>query len=98
MAETCIKTRVDGGIAVITLDRPDVLNALNSVLMTEVSEAMKRFTAAWIFSGSWRGTSRRLTLATAVAGITVLAPAPVKPPPMPCTSRVGRAQMRSSTE
>jgi enoyl-CoA hydratase len=46
MTETCIKTRVDGGIAVITLDRPDVLNALNSVLMAEVTEAMKRFTAA----------------------------------------------------
>lgn len=46
MTETCIKTRVDGGIAVIALDRPDVLNALNSVLMAEMTEAMKRFTAA----------------------------------------------------
>ena len=46
MTETCIKTRLEGGIAVITLDRPDVLNAINSVLMTEVTLAVKRFIAA----------------------------------------------------
>ena len=33
------------------------------------------------------------TLASALAGITVLAPAPVKPPGIPCTSSVGRAQV-----
>ncbi len=43
------------------------------------------------------GTSRIETLASALAGITVFAPAPMKPPGMPCTSSVGRAQVRSST-
>ena len=36
-----------------------------------------------------------LTFATALAGITVLAPAAVKPPAMPWTSKVGRDQTRS---
>ena len=44
--------------------------------------------------GSWSGTSRMETLAEALAGITVLAPAPVKPPGMPWTSSVGLAQVR----
>ena len=44
------------------------------------------------------GTSRSDTFANAFAGITVFAPAPVKPPGMPCTSSVGRAHVRSSTE
>jgi len=44
------------------------------------------------------GTSRRLTLAIAWAGITVLAPSPVKPPRIPWISNVGSAQVRSSTE
>ena len=34
------------------------------------------------------------TLAVALAGITVLAPAPINPPGMPWTSSVGRAQVR----
>ena len=48
-----------------------------------------------IFPGSWSGTSRMLTLAIAVAGITVLAPSPVKPASRPLTSNVGRPQSRS---
>ena len=47
--------------------------------------------------GRWSATRRALILATARAGITVLAPSPVKPPRMPCTSSVGRAQTRSNT-
>src|ERR1044071_3848740 len=39
-----------------------------------------------------------LTFAVALAGITVLAPAPVKPPAIPCTSNGGRDLARSSTE
>ena len=38
-----------------------------------------------------------LTLAVALAGITVFAPAAMNPPTMPCTSSVGRAHTRSST-
>ena len=49
-------------------------------------------------SRSRPGTSRRLTLATAWAGITVLAPSPTNPPRMPWISRVGSAQVRSNTE
>src|SRR5215467_5368498 len=48
-------------------------------------------------SGSWFGTRRMETLANARAGITVLAPGAVKPPGMPWTSSVGRAQVRYST-
>ena len=43
------------------------------------------------------GTSRMETLASALAGMTVFAPAPVNPPGIPWTSSVGRAQVRSST-
>jgi enoyl-CoA hydratase len=45
-AETCIKTRRDGPVAIITLDRPDVLNALNTPLMEQVTAAMREFAAA----------------------------------------------------
>ncbi len=46
MAETCIKTRKDGAIGIIALDRPQVLNALNSTLMEEVTAALKGFVDA----------------------------------------------------
>ena len=49
-------------------------------------------------SASWFGTSRIETFADARAGITVFAPGAWKPPTMPCTSSVGRAQVRYSTE
>ena len=45
-------------------------------------------------SGSCLGTRRIETLADARAGITVFAPGATKPPGMPCTSSVGRAQVR----
>jgi enoyl-CoA hydratase len=38
-----IKTRIDGRVGVLTLNRPQVLNALNSVLMAEVDRAMADF-------------------------------------------------------
>lgn len=44
--DSCIKTRRDGAVGVITLDRPDVLNALNAPLMAQVTAAMQDFTAA----------------------------------------------------
>ncbi len=37
-----------------------------------------------------------LTFAIATAGSTVFAPSPVKPESSPLTSKVGRAQVRSS--
>ncbi len=46
--------------------------------------------------GVWSGTRRMEILAWAVAGITVLAPSPVKPDQIPLMSRLGRAQRRSS--
>jgi len=46
MAETCIKTRTDGPVGVITLDRPQVLNALNGQLMEEVTAALAGYVAA----------------------------------------------------
>ena len=57
----------------------------------------KSLKAAITLSGSCFGTSRMLTFAVALAGMTVFAPAAVKPPAMPWTSSVGRDQMRSST-
>src|SRR4051812_13011620 len=51
-----------------------------------------------ISSGCWLGTRRTEIFAEAFAGMTVLAPAPVKPPGMPCTSSVGRALVRSATK
>src|SRR6266478_1037976 len=51
-----------------------------------------------ISSGRMSGTRRIEILAAAFAGITVLPPAPMNPPGMPWTSRVGLAHVRSSTE
>jgi len=48
-----------------------------------------------ISAGDWSGTSRQVILAWASQGITVFTPGPVKPPQMPFTSRVGRADARS---
>jgi enoyl-CoA hydratase len=45
-ADACIKTRRDGSVGVITLDRPDVLNALNAPLMEQVTAAVQDFTKA----------------------------------------------------
>lgn len=46
MAESCIKTRKEGAIGIITLDRPQVLNALNTTLMEEVTAALAGFVTA----------------------------------------------------
>ena len=43
MALETIETRIDGRIAILALNRPKVLNALNRTLMREVSEAMAGF-------------------------------------------------------
>ncbi|MBI3708246.1 MAG: enoyl-CoA hydratase/isomerase family protein [Proteobacteria bacterium] len=46
MAESCIRTRIEGAVAIITLDRPQALNALNTALMEQVTAALQGFVAA----------------------------------------------------
>lgn len=45
MAYECILTETDGAVGVITLNRPDALNAFNRQLMDELTEAVRRFEA-----------------------------------------------------
>ena len=43
MAYECILTDIDGAVGVITLNRPDALNAFNRQLMDELTDAVKNF-------------------------------------------------------
>ncbi len=45
MAYECILTETDGNVGIITLNRPDALNAFNKQLMDEVTEAVRAFEA-----------------------------------------------------
>jgi len=45
MAYECILTEIDGAVGVITLNRPDALNAFNKQLMDELTDAVKKFEA-----------------------------------------------------
>ena len=45
MAYECILTETDGAVAVITLNRPDALNAFNRQLMDELTDAVRKFEA-----------------------------------------------------
>jgi enoyl-CoA hydratase len=45
MTDETIETRIDGRVAVLTLNRPNVLNAINRALMGEVTRAMAGFIA-----------------------------------------------------
>ena len=45
MAYSCIKTDTRDHVGVITLDRPEARNALNSDLMRELADALRRFDA-----------------------------------------------------
>ncbi len=59
MAYECIKVDTDGAVGVITLNRPDALNALNGQLVDELSAALDGFEAdeaigAMVITGSDR--------------------------------------------
>ncbi len=45
MPYECILTEADGPVGVITLNRPDALNAFNNQLMDEVTEAIRKYEA-----------------------------------------------------
>lgn len=45
MSYECILTETDGGVGVITLNRPDALNAFNARLMDELTDAVRKFEA-----------------------------------------------------
>ena len=45
MAYQCILTETDGGVGIITLNRPEALNAFNRQLMDEVTDAVRTFEA-----------------------------------------------------
>ena len=45
MSYECILTETDQCVAIITLNRPDALNALNTQLMDELGDALQRFDA-----------------------------------------------------
>ena len=45
MAYECILTETDGGVGVITLNRPDALNAFNRQLMDELTDAVRKYEA-----------------------------------------------------
>lgn len=45
MAYECILTETDGAVGIITLNRPDALNAFNKQLMDELTDAVKKFEA-----------------------------------------------------
>lgn len=45
MAYECILTEIDGPVGVITLNRPEALNAFNNQLMDELTDALRKFDA-----------------------------------------------------
>lgn len=73
MSESPVLYQVDGAVATITLNRPDVLNALNSALMVALREAVTNASAdaavrAVIVTGAGRGFSSGADLASSSPG------------------------------
>lgn len=73
MSDAPVLYQIDGAVATITLNRPDVLNALNVALMVALREAMTSATAdqavrAVIVTGAGRGFSAGADLASTSPG------------------------------
>ncbi len=45
MAYECVLTEIDGNVGIITLNRPEALNAFSDQLMDELTDALKKFDA-----------------------------------------------------
>jgi len=46
MAYECVLTEIDGDVGIITLNRPEALNAFSDQLMDELTDALKKFDAS----------------------------------------------------
>ncbi len=73
MSDSPVLYSVDGAVARITLNRPDVLNALNAALMTELRTAVQRANddpdvRAVLLTGSGRGFSAGADLGASKSG------------------------------
>lgn len=66
-ARTTIKLETSNGVAVLTLNRPEVLNSINMTLIAEVRDAVKEVAAdervrALVITGAGRGFCAAPTL------------------------------------
>ena len=73
MSDSPVLYQVDGAVATITLNRPDVLNALNTALMLALREAVEKAAAdaairAVVVTGAGRGFSAGADLASSSGG------------------------------
>jgi enoyl-CoA hydratase len=73
MAEEAVLTEVDGGVLLITLNRPDARNAVNAALAAGVAAAVERLDAdddlqVAILTGAGRGFCAGMDLKAFVAG------------------------------
>ena len=73
MSDTPVLYQVDGAVATLTLNRPDVLNALNTALMLALREAVEKASAdaavrAVVVTGAGRGFSAGADLASSSGG------------------------------
>ena len=64
MAYDTLLTEVEGGVALITLNRPEALNAFNNQLMDELTDALDKFDrddsiGCIVITGSTKAFGRR---------------------------------------